>query len=65
MLKKPSAAWRDTLPPQIMDDLRRKDFIFSVDLDQATVTSKHLIKEILNMTKGTIKFMEFLSGGEI
>ena len=65
MLKKPSAAWRDTLPPQIMDDLRRKDFIFSVDLDQATVTSKNLTKEILNMTKRTIKFMEFLSGGQI
>ena len=61
MLKKPSAAWRDTLPHQIIHDLQRKDFIFSIDLDQATVTSSHFVKEILDMTKRTIKFMEFLS----
>lgn len=61
MLQKPSPIWRDIFPSSLMEDFRRKDFIFTADLSPDLVTSPALMKEIVSLTRRAIKFMNFLS----
>lgn len=63
MLKKPSAAWKDSLPESIRSDLMRNDFLFSADFDSEIVTSPKFMGEIIKLTKQTAAFMDFLAVG--
>ena len=61
MLKKPSPVWRDSLPAALMDDFRRKDFIFTADISPDLVTSPDFMKHLLTLTRRATKFMKFLA----
>lgn len=61
MLKKPTPVWRETLPAALMDDFRRKDFLFTADLSPDLVTSPALMNHLLTLTRRATKFMNFLS----
>lgn len=61
MLKKPSPVWRDILPAVLMDDFRRKDFIFTAALSPDLVISPDFMKHLLTLTRRATKFMKFLA----